>query len=359
MNFANEFRDEKLARTLLDRIKKTAIRPIRLMEVCGGHTMAIRRYGIHTLLPDTIDLLSGPGCPVCVTDQLYIDLAVAYARRPDTMLVSYGDMLRVPGSFTSLEKEKASGADIRVVYSTLQALDLARSNRNKTIVFAAIGFETTTPGTALAILQAEKEKLSNFKIICAHKTMPEAMGALIQEGVNIDGYIGPGHVSSIAGSQLFVPLAEKYRIPVVIAGFEPLDLLQTILMLAEMIADGEPGVKIQYKRLVTREGNTRAQKIVDTVFEPVEAYWRGIGRIAGSGLGLRASYNVFDAELVIPVPVKTGPEPRGCMCGNILKGLNKPSDCPLFGRKCTPANPVGACMVSSEGACNAYMQYQI
>lgn len=358
MKFVEEFRDEKLARTLLEKIEQSVKSPIRLMEVCGGHTMAIRRYGIHTLLPKEIELLSGPGCPVCVTDQRFIDLAIAYASREDTILLSYGDMLRVPGSFSSLEKEKASGADLRIIYSTLQALQIARENPEKIIVFAAIGFETTTPGTALAILQAEKEGLENFKIICAHKTMPEAMAALLKDGIPIDGYIGPGHVSSIAGSKIFDSLCSTYNIPLVIAGFEPLDLLQAILMIVEMINTDKSGVAIQYQRLVSLNGNIRAQKIVNEVFEAFDEYWRGIGKIPSSGLKLCSKYSAFDAERSLPVEVSSGPEPKGCLCGEILKGLKRPDDCPLFGRKCTPSYPIGACMVSSEGSCNAYFQYK-
>lgn len=358
MKFVEEFRDEKLARTLLEQIKQSVKSPIRLMEVCGGHTMAIRRYGIHTLLPDEIELLSGPGCPVCVTDQRFIDLSIAYARRKDTVLLSYGDMIRVPGSFSSLEKEKASGGDVRIIYSTLQALQIARENPKKTIVFAAIGFETTTPGTALAILQAEKERLENFKIICAHKTMPEAMAALLEDGIPIEGYIGPGHVSSIAGSKIFNSLCSTFQIPLVIAGFEPLDLLQAILMIVEMLNKQESGVAIQYQRLVSQKGNERAQKIVREVFEPFDEYWRGIGKIPSSGLKLCNKYSAFNAERTLPVEVSSGPEPKGCLCGEILKGLMRPVDCPLFGRKCTPSYPVGACMVSSEGSCNTYFQYK-
>ena len=327
------------------------------MEVCGGHTMAIRRYGIHNLLPPTIELLSGPGCPVCVTDQYFIDLAVAHARRKNTILLTYGDMLRVPGYASSLDQEKAAGADIRIIYSTLQALELARKNPGKNVIFAAIGFETTVPGTAVAIVQAAAEKLDNFFILCAHKTMPQAMSALMDEGIPIDGYIGPGHVSSISGSKIFEPLTKKYRIPVVISGFEPIDLLQSVWMITEMIHRKEAGVKIQYSRLVSQEGNLRAQVLIERVFEPATQYWRGIGEIPGSGLRLRKEYIQFDAEKQIPVNVISGPEPKGCLCGLILKGLKKPTDCPLFGKKCVPSHPVGACMVSSEGACNAFFRF--
>ena len=258
----------------------------------------------------------------------------------------------------SLDQAKASGADVRIIYSTLQALQLARQYPEKKIIFAAIGFETTVPGTAVAILEAAKENLRNFFIICAHKTMPEAMSALIEEGIPIDGYIGPGHVSSIAGSKIFNTLAETYKIPVVISGFEPVDLLQSIWMIVKMITENRYGVEIQYNRLVQEGGNVKAQHIVDSVFEPCTQHWRGIGEIPSSGLCLRGEYKQYDAEKQLPVEVETGPEPKGCLCGQILKGLKKPTDCPLFGKKCTPSNPVGACMVSSEGACSAFYQYR-
>jgi hydrogenase expression/formation protein HypD len=304
-----------------------------------------------------VELLSGPGCPVCVTDQRFIDVAVAYAKSPDVILLTYGDMLRVPGSTHSLDQAKAQGTDIRIIYSTLQALEIAKSNPDKKIIFAAIGFETTIPGTAVAILEAAKQGLTNFFIICAHKTMPEAMGALIEEGIPIDGYIGPGHVCTIAGSKIFDALSEKYRIPVVVSGFEPTDLLQSIWMILNMIRENKPGVTIQYKRLVKHEGNVKAQEIVNAVFETNTQHWRGIGPIPNSGLQLREKYAEFDAEKQVPVVPITKPEPKGCICGQILKGLKKPTDCPLFGKKCTPSYPVGACMVSSEGACCAYFEY--
>ncbi len=358
MNFMDDFRDKALITKLLREIRNTAIRPLRIMEVCGGHTMAIRRFGIQSLLPAQIELLSGPGCPVCVTGQDFIDAAIAYAKLHDVILLIYGDMLRVPGSCSSLERERALGADIRIIYSTIQALEITRMNPDKKVIFAAIGFETTIPATALAIKQAMEESLNNFYIICGHKTMPEAMGALLDEGVHIDGFIGPGHVSTIAGSKIFTPLAEKYHIPVVISGFEPLDLVQSILMLSNMITEERWGVEIQYSRLVTDHGNRKAQQLIDLVFEPCESNWRGIGIIARSGLALRREYENFDAVKQFPVDIKSGPEPPGCLCGNVLKGLNKPTDCRLFGKRCTPAHPVGACMVSHEGSCQAYYNHR-
>jgi hydrogenase expression/formation protein HypD len=357
MTFIDEFRNKALISSLLNQIQKLVQKPMRIMEVCGGHTMAIRRFGIHTLLPSQVELLSGPGCPVCVTDQLYIDQVIAYAQKPDIILLTYGDMLRVPGSFSSLEQEKAMGADVRIIYSTIDALEIARQNPAKKIVFAAIGFETTVPGTAVAVKQARAEGLNNFFIVSAHKTMPEAMGALIDEGVRIDGYIGPGHVSTIAGSKIFSPLADKYHIPVVISGFEPLDMVQSVYMLAKMIYENRYGVEIQYSRLVSDAGNLKAQQLIEEVFEPCAVNWRGIGTIEQSGLKLRKEFRNFDAAVQLPVEVKSGPEPRGCLCGGVLKGINKPTDCSLFGKRCTPAHPIGACMVSSEGSCQAYFNF--
>ncbi|MBN1596850.1 MAG: hydrogenase formation protein HypD [Bacteroidales bacterium] len=358
MNLINAFRDKKLVEQLVTRIHNITKQNIRIMEVCGGHTMAIRRYGIHTLLPTQIELLSGPGCPVCVTGQYYIDKAIAYARQPDVILTTYGDLLRVPGSYSSLDHEKAKGADVRLVYSTSEVLEIARKNPERKIIFAAIGFETTIPGTAIAVLNAQKEKINNFFIISAHKVMPPAMSALLEEGIPIDGYIGPGHVCTVAGSKLFKPLTEEFKVPVVISGFEPVDLLQSVLLLTEHIQKKDYGVFIQYKRLVTEEGNLKAQKIIEEVFEPCEQNWRGIGTIPDSGLKLRSKYAKFDADIVLPVEVETGTEPKGCICGQVLKGLKKPTNCALFGKTCTPVHPVGACMVSSEGSCNAYFQYQ-
>lgn len=358
MNFIDDFRNESFVKSLLAEIHKISSKPVRIMEVCGGHTMSIRKYGIHNLLPPEIELLSGPGCPVCVTDQHYIDLAIAYAKKDDVIFLTYGDLLRVPGTLSSLENEKAKGADVRIIYSTIQALEVARENPDKKIVFAAIGFETTVPGTAIAILQAEVENLNNFFIISAHKIMPPPMSALIEEGIPIDGYIGPGHVCTVAGSKIFTSLAEKYNIPIVISGFEPVDLLQSILFLTQMINGGKGGVKIQYSRLVSEEGNLKAQQKIEKIFKTCDQHWRGIGSISGSGLRLNDAYQKFDAEKQMPVEVETGPEPKGCLCGQILKGLKKPTDCPLFDKKCTPSNPVGACMVSSEGSCQAYYNYR-
>jgi hydrogenase expression/formation protein HypD len=358
MNLTEVFRNKEYADILLQNIRKKSLKPIRIMEVCGSHTVAIRKYGIHNLLPKNIELLSGPGCPVCVTDQKYIDTLIAFSRRHDIIILTYGDLIRVPGTFVTLEGEKATGADIRIINSTIQALEIARANPQKKIVFAAIGFETTAPATAIALIQAKKEMLHNFFILSAHKLMPPAMHFLMKEGIEIDGYIGPGHVCTITGSRIFNPLSDRYLVPVVISGFEPVDILQSILILTDMINEKRPKVEIQYKRLVTEMGNVKAQKIVEEVFEPVSENWRGLGQIAASGLGLRKNYRGFDALAAFPVYVKSGPEPKGCLCGMILKGMKKPMDCPLFAIDCKPSNPVGACMVSSEGTCNTWFNYR-
>lgn len=357
MKYLDEYRDKELAQAILSEIKYVSKRRIRLMEVCGGHTMAIRKYGIHNLLPNTIELLSGPGCPVCVTHRSFIDKAIAYCTMPDTIITTYGDLIRVPGSFSSLDQEKAKGADVRIVYSTLDAIKLAEENVNKTVIFLGIGFETTTPSTAVAILEAEKKKLKNFLVLSTHKVMPPAMSALIDEGTNIDGYIGPGHVSTVAGAKIYQSLVEKYNLSVVISGFEPTDILQSILMLTVQLENNSPEVEIQYSRAVSHNGNSKAQAMVAKCFEPCTDYWRGLGEIPMSGLKLKKTYEAYDAEVAMPVEVESKPDPKGCLCGNILKGMNKPTDCKLFKKTCTPENPIGACMVSSEGTCAAYFRY--
>jgi hydrogenase expression/formation protein HypD len=358
MNFNSEYRNEELIKKLVKEIEKTSRQPVRLMEVCGGHTMAIRRYGIQSILPSAIELISGPGCPVCVTSQEYVDKIIAYSKFKDTIVLTYGDLLRVPGSHSSLDTEKAKGADVRIIQSTIQAIEIARKYPDKKIVFAGIGFETTTPATAIAVLQARKEKLNNFIFLCAHKIMPPAMAALIEEGISIDGYIGPGHVCAITGSKLFVPLAEQFKIPVVISGFEPIDILQSILMLIKQVQEKRIGVEIQYRRLVSYEGNLKAQAIVKQVFETCDQNWRGMGNIPKSGLRFKDEFSKFDAEVQIPLRIEHCDEPKGCICGQVLKGISKPIECKLFGTICTPSYPVGACMVSSEGACNSYFSYR-
>ena len=321
--------------------------------------MAIHKFGIPALLPSHIRLVSGPGCPVCVTDIRYIDTAIAYATSKDTIIATFGDLMRVPGSASSLNEEKARGADVRVVYSSMGAVKLAQENPGKNVIFLGIGFETTAPGTAAAIIEAKKAGLSTFSVFSAHKIMPPAMKVLIDEGVKLNGYIAPGHVSTITGAKIYTFIPEKYNIPVVISGFEPLDLLQSIWMLVKQNEQNRPAVEIQYKRAVVLEGNVKAQRLLEEVFEKTDALWRGIGTIPESGLAVRNEFADFDAVRKHPVNVPLPKEVKGCICGEILKGLKEPGDCKLFGRSCTPENPVGACMVSSEGSCQAHYRYHV
>jgi hydrogenase expression/formation protein HypD len=319
--------------------------------------MAIHRFGIPSLLPGTIELLSGPGCPVCVTSRTFIDTAIAMCRLPGIIITTYGDLIRIPGSFSSLEREKAEGADVRIVYSTLDALEIARKNQGKKIVFPGIGFETTTPSSAVALLEAKKQKISNFYLLSSHKTMPLAMMALIDAGIRIDGYIGPGHVSAIAGAGMYAPLFARYPLSIVISGFEPVDLLQSIYMIVQQVEKNERKLENQYKRVVTQEGNLKARALVEEVFEPADDWWRGLGIIPGSGMAIRKEFADFDAIKQIPLHVEPAEEPSGCICGDVLKGIKKPVECKLFRKVCTPVNPIGACMVSNEGACQAYFRY--
>lgn len=358
MKYIDEFRNRGLVDTLVRAIHSKSSRNIRIMEVCGGHTLAIRKYGIQNLLPPNIELLSGPGCPVCVTDRSAIDKAIAISKLPGVILATYGDLIRVPGSASSLDQEKALGADIRIVYSTLDALEIARSNPDKKVVFPGIGFETTTPSSAVAILEAHTRQISNFYLLSFHKLMPPAMAALINQGVQIDGYIGPGHVTAIAGAAMYQPLVDQFGISVVVSGFEPVDLLQSVLMLTEMAENNRNGIEIQYKRAVTFTGNAKARALVDRVFEASDDVWRGLGKIEGSGLSVRPEFRSFDASLQFDISIPPAEEPPGCLCGEVLRGMKKPSDCKLFSRICTPANPIGACMVSGEGACQAYYNYR-
>lgn len=357
MKYTTEFRDPGMVRALTEKIRTTTKKDIVLMEVCGGHTMAIHRFGIPSLLPENIHLVSGPGCPVCVSSKSYIDHAIALGRREDVILCTYGDLIRVPGSSSTLDREKASGADVRIVPSTLDALKIAREHPTKNVVFLGIGFETTAPGSAAAIVQADREQLKNFFLLSAHKIMPPAMEALITEGIRINGYICPGHVSTITGSSIYDFIPRSYGLACVIAGFEPVDILQSVLMLAEQIERGTPKVEIQYKRVVKPEGNVKAQELLKEVFALEADWWRGFGMIPASGLKLKDRYTAYDAAKVFEVTLPEPKEDKGCICGEILKGLKKPSDCKLFGKACTPSDPVGACMVSSEGACAAYFRY--
>lgn len=361
MSLFAPFRDPELARGQIAAIRRTVAEYpgiLTLMEVCGTHTMAICQHGIRTLLPERIRLISGPGCPVCVTPVNYVDHAVALARRPDTLIATFGDMVRVPGSSSNLLREQAAGASIRVVYSPLDAVSLAEKHPQKTVVFLGVGFETTTPTIAGAVVTAKRRGLTNFLVLCAHKTIPIPMAVLAADPeLKVDGYLCPAHVSAIIGADAYRPLAEQHRVPCVITGFEPLDILQGVLMLARQIVAGQARVETQYRRVVKPEGNIKAQALLAEVFEPCDANWRGIGMIPGSGLQLRPEYAAFDASVQLPVAVEPPREHAGCRCGEILKGKLRPTDCPLFRTVCTPEEPVGACMVSSEGTCAAEYRY--
>jgi hydrogenase expression/formation protein HypD len=361
MSLFAPFRDPALARGQLDAIRRTVADypgSMTLMEVCGTHTMAICQLGIRALLPPQIRLVSGPGCPVCVTPVDYVDRAVALARRPHTLVATFGDMVRVPGSSSSLQREQAASGSVRVVYSPLDAVALAEKHPDQTVVFLGVGFETTAPTVAGAVVTAKRKGLANFFILCAHKTIPETMAVLAGDpGLQVNGYLCPPHVAAIIGADAFRPLAEGFRLPCVITGFEPLDILQGVLMLARQITAGEARVATQYRRVVKAEGNRKAQALLAEVFEACPARWRGIGTIPGSGLALRAAYAAFDAALQLPVTVEPPREPASCRCGEILKGKLRPGDCPLFRTVCTPEEPVGACMVSSEGTCAAEYRF--
>lgn len=358
MEYIDEFRDREKIISLANRIRFESCKPLRLMEVCGGHTMAIQRFGIQSLLPDHISLVSGPGCPVCVTDRRFIDQAIAYSRIPDVIISTYGDLIRVPGSSSTLDREKAAGADIRIVFSILDALTIAKKNRKKKVIFLGIGFETTSPGTAAGIIKAQMAGLFNFYVLSAHKIMPPAMAALIDQGVQIDGYLGPGHVSTITGTAMYQFIPQQYGLGVVISGFEPLDILQSIYMLVLQAENNTPKVEIQYSRVVRPEGNPKALELLDEVFELRNDWWRGLGVLPLSGMAIKEKYAEFDAAVQIPVSVEPTREDKGCICGSILKGVANPTDCKLFGKACTPSDPAGACMVSNEGACAAYFRYQ-
>ena len=333
-------------------------RPLKLMEVCGTHTVAIFRHGIRSVIPGDITLLSGPGCPVCVTSLKDVDTASALAARPDVVLLTFGDMMRVPGGEGSLYDAKAAGADVRVAYSPLDALSTAKQEPQKKVVFFATGFETTSPLVASTVQSAEEEGLKNFYIYPAHKLVPPALVALLDApDVNVDGFILPGHVSTIIGSRPYDFVAEKYGVPCAITGFGADEILEGILMLLNQIRLGKPEVQIQYDKVVRAEGNPRAIAAIENVFKPAPAHWRGIGTIPDSGLALRDELRHRDIRSVVELDVPEHQEPRGCSCGEVLRGLMLPPDCPLFGKACTPARPVGACMVSTEGSCAAYHRY--
>ncbi|MDD5189891.1 MAG: hydrogenase formation protein HypD [Dehalococcoidales bacterium] len=358
MKYTTEFRNNEVAQALLSHIRERSRKKARFMEFCGGHTVAIFRYGIRQLLPKNIEMISGPGCPVCVTATVDIDKAIALAQEKGVIITTFGDMLKVPGSKSSLQKARAAGADVRMVYSTLDALQIAKENPEKSVVFLGIGFETTAPTVAASILEAQETGVKNYYVLSQNKLSPPAIKAILQSGeVKLDGLICPGHVSAITGAQAWDFIAHDYRIPCVVAGFEPLDVLQCIDMLVEQVENKQARVEIAYRRGVAPEGNKIALDLMSQVYEPAPAQWRGFGVIPGSGLKIKKEYRQFDAEEKFEIKAAPVDDPKGCLCGEVLRGVNTPLDCKLFGKVCNPESPVGPCMVSSEGTCSAYFLY--
>jgi hydrogenase expression/formation protein HypD len=358
MKYLDEFRNHALAQKLLAEIRRTATRPWVIMEVCGGQTHAIVKYGLDALLPLEIELVHGPGCPVCVTALESIDRAHALARRPDVIFCSFGDMLRVPGSDGDLSQIKAQGGDVRVVYSPLDCLKVARANPAKRVVFFAIGFETTAPANAMSVWQARAEGLANYSILVSHVTVPPAMTAILESpGNRVQAFLGAGHVCAVMGWEEYEPLAARYGVPIVVTGFEPVDLLEGILMAVRQLENGRHEVENQYARAVVREGNPEARRMIARVFEPCDRAWRGIGVIPGSGYRLREEFAAFDAARIFDLDGIVSHEPEACISGLVLQGARRPLDCDAFGTRCTPETPLGATMVSAEGACAAYYNY--
>jgi hydrogenase expression/formation protein HypD len=359
MRYIDEYRDGALARKYLDLIEKITTRDWTIMEICGGQTHTIMKYGIESLLPQSITLLHGPGCPVCVTPVEMIDKAIAIAQKPNVMMTSFGDMLRVPGSKKDLLTVKAEGGSIRIVYSPLDAVKLAQQHADKNVVFFAVGFETTAPANAMAVWQAKKLKLKNFSILCSHVLVPPAIESLLSmPGTTIQGFLAAGHVCTVMGYEEYLPLAAKYRIPIVVTGFEPIDILQGIYMTVRQLEQHRHEVENQYARSVRKEGNFGAKKIIADVFEVSDRKWRGIGEIPHSGLKLKKEFIEYDAEILYNIEAIEAQESPLCIAGTILQGLKKPNECSAFGRQCNPEHPLGAPMVSSEGACAAFYHYR-
>jgi hydrogenase expression/formation protein HypD len=358
MKYLDEYRSEELAQKVVGEIRRIVTKPWVLMEVCGGQTHTIVKYGIDHMIPPEVELVHGPGCPVCVTSLEMIDKAHAIARRPDIIFTSFGDMLRVPGSDGDLLMLKSRGADIRVVYSPIDALKIARANPDKKVVFFAIGFETTAPGNAMAVFQAQKQGIKNFSVLVSHVLVPPAIASILQSPFNrVQGFLGPGHVCTVMGYREYEPIAERFHVPIVITGFEPLDILQGVLMTVQQLEQGKWDVENQYPRVVKRDGNLMAQDLVNQVFEIGDRKWRGVGSIPKSGYKLRYEFRDLDAERIFEVEEIDTKEPEICISGLVLRGVKKPHDCPAFGTLCTPEHPLGATMVSAEGACAAYYAY--
>ena len=359
MKYIDEYRGERIVRSLAGQIARHARRPWQLMEICGGQTHTIMRYGLDELLPENIRLVHGPGCPVCVTPLEMVDKGIEIASRPGVTFVSYGDMLRVPGSRLDLFRVKAAGGDVRIVYSPMDAVKLARDRRDRRVVFFGIGFETTAPANAMAVWEARREGLSNFSMLVSLALTTPAIRLLLSSPKNlVQGFIGPGHVCTVTGYQEYESLSRDFQAPIVVAGFEPLDLLEAVSMLVKQLEEGRAEVENQYVRSVSYEGNVAAQRFVESVFEVSDRKWRGIGTIPGSGLRLRPEFARFDAEEVFDVGDFAAEEPAECISAEVLQGLKRPTDCPLFAGGCTPESPRGAPMVSAEGACAAYYHYR-
>ena len=366
MKYLSEFRDPVLADKLLNEIKididllKYSERKIRMMEVCGGHTHTIFKYGLEQLLPKEIELIHGPGCPVCVLPINKVDECVELAEEKQVILTTFGDAIRVPGSKKSLLQAKAEGADIRIVYSPMDALDIAVKNPGKDVVFFALGFETTMPSTALTVQEAKKQEVLNFSILCNHITIPQTLKALLDtDNLNLDAFIGPGHVNMIIGTEVYGFIVNQYKKPIVVSGFEPLDILQSISMLIKQLLENRCEIENQYKRVVSKKGNIIAQEAINNVYQIKEySEWRGLGLIPESGVMLRNEYELYDAEKKYDLKTVNTPDPEKCQCGEVLQGFIKPYECKLFGKECTPHNPIGALMDSSEGSCAAYYNYK-
>lgn len=359
MKYLDEYRDAALARQLAAQIRRVTTRPWSIMEICGGQTHAIVRFGIDELLPPQITMIHGPGCPVCVTPMELIDQAIDIASRPEVIFCSFGDMLRVPGSDRDLLSVKAAGGDVRIVYSPLDAVKLARENPERQVVFFAVGFETTAPANAMAVHQARQAGLTNFSLLVSHVLVPPAMEAILSSPLcRVQGFLAAGHVCTVMGFWEYPPIAAKYHVPIVVTGFEPLDILQGILMCVQQLETGRSEVENAYARSVRREGNQPAQQLIREVFRVIPRKWRGVGEIPRSGLGLSEAYAAFDAEQRFGVAHHRVEEPAECISGLVLQGVKKPPECPAFGTRCTPEHPLGATMVSSEGACAAYYRYR-
>ncbi|MEW6117752.1 MAG: hydrogenase formation protein HypD [Nitrospirota bacterium] len=359
MKYIDEFRNRELARGVLEKIHETSKKSVSIMEICGSHTHSISKYGIRDALPSTIRLISGPGCPVCVTSAGDLNRIIEFIKtRKDVIITTFGDMMRVPGSGSSFQEEKARGSDIRVVYSPLDTLKIAKSNPEREVIFYGVGFETTAPTVAATLLMTKQMNLKNLSFFSLHKLTPPAMRTLLDSGeVELNGFICPGHVTAVIGAEAYRFIASEYHAPCVVAGFEPLDMLQGLYLLIQQLEEGRSDIEIQYKRVVTWEGNKKAQEIMTQVFEVCDASWRGIGTIPMSGLSIRDAFADFDAERRFAIDKGGGEEPPGCSCGDIIKGRLGPHDCALFGAACTPEDPQGPCMVSSEGTCAAYYKY--